>query len=329
MKRLLVLAVAFGSCAFAAIDGVIVNGTSGKPQPTVSVSLLQPGQAGMQTLASTKSDSGGKFRFEQEPPGPKLIQATFAGVVYNHVITPGSPSTGVEVDVYESSKKPGAAHVAQDMVLLQPSPDELDVSEAVLYQNSSKTSYNNPESGTFRFFVPKDAKADPAVTITAPGGMPIKRPAEKTKEDRVFKIDYPVKPGETRFDISYVVPSADPLMFSGRILHSGPTRLVVPNGVSLEGKDIQALGQEPTTQASIYDVTNKSYTVLVKGFGALGGNDANSGEDEGEPQIEAVPPHIYKQMYLILALALGILGLGSFLLYRNGQRAAHTGEGKR
>ncbi len=30
--------------------------------------------------------------------------------------------------------------------------------------------------------------------------MPIQRPALKTKEPNVYKVDYPVRPGETRFD---------------------------------------------------------------------------------------------------------------------------------
>ena len=35
---------------FAAVDGVVVNGTTGQPQPNAIVSLIQPAQGGMKTL---------------------------------------------------------------------------------------------------------------------------------------------------------------------------------------------------------------------------------------------------------------------------------------
>ncbi len=50
--------------AFAAVDGVIVNGTTGQPQPNTVVMLIQPTQAGMQTLGTTKTDAQGKFSFD-------------------------------------------------------------------------------------------------------------------------------------------------------------------------------------------------------------------------------------------------------------------------
>src|ERR1700731_4555640 len=62
--------------AFAAVEGVIVNGTTGQPQANTLVMLIQPTQAGMQTLGTTKTDAQGKFSFDNnDSSGPRLIQA--------------------------------------------------------------------------------------------------------------------------------------------------------------------------------------------------------------------------------------------------------------
>ena len=88
----------FAPLAHAAIDGTVVNGTTGKPQPGSTVTLFQTTQQGPQNLGSVKTDAAGKFAFAQDVQpgvggGPLLIQAVYAGVQYNFTITPGQPAT--------------------------------------------------------------------------------------------------------------------------------------------------------------------------------------------------------------------------------------------
>jgi hypothetical protein len=304
--------------ALAAVDGVVVNSTTGKPQPNAVITLVQPSQAGMQALGSTKTDAEGKFRFDKELQGPTLLQAMYAGVLYNKMIVPGTPTSGLQVQVFDSTNKP-VAKVSQHFIVLQPGASEMAVSEGILYQGDANLTYNDATNGSLRFYLPPEAKGQVSVTINAPGGMPIQRPAEKTKEANVYKVDYPIKPGETRFDLNYVVPLSNPLIFSGKILHSeGSSDLVAPNGVTLKGENIELAGQEPKTQASIYQIKGASYTVEVEGTGSLQQpGAASSDEDNGMPTIQEVKPRIYDRLYWILGMAFGILGLGSVLLYRN------------
>ena len=246
MKRIAVLALLGLAPAFGAVDGVVINGTTGKPQPNVIVSLLQPGQAGMQNLGSTKTDADGKFHIDKDAQGPQLVQALYAGVQYNKMVFPGSPATGIQVDVFDSSSKNGFAKVSQHFIVLQPSATEMSVAEGILYQDNSQTTYNDPVNGTFHFYLPPEAKGKVTVTVNAPGGMPIQRPAEPTKQPNVYKVNYPLRPGETRFDLNYTLPITSPAVFSTRILHSeGASDLVVPKGVTAKGDDIELAGQEP------------------------------------------------------------------------------------
>src|SRR3974390_553829 len=67
----------FAFCLFtlplcAALDGTLIN-----------VTLVHPGEGGMQTLGSAKSGPGGKFSIDKEVPSPPaLLQADYQGVTY-------------------------------------------------------------------------------------------------------------------------------------------------------------------------------------------------------------------------------------------------------
>jgi len=304
--------------AFAAVDGVIINGTTGQPEPNTTVMLIQPTQAGMQTLGTTKSDAQGKFSFDDNSAqGPRLIQAIFQGVQYNHMVPPGMPSTGLQIPVFASTTKAGTAKVTQHFIVLQPGEKEMTVSEGLLYVGDPSLTYYDPVNGSVRFYVPPEAQGLTSVTVNPAGGMPIQRPALKTKEPNVYKVDYPVRPGETRFDINYTMPTVSPMVFSDKEIHpEAASNLVVPSGVTAKSDDLDLAGTEPKTQASIYRIKNASFRVEVQGTGALQQAEG-SADDNGQPQVQEVKPRIYESLYWILGMAFAILGLGSVLLVRN------------
>jgi carboxypeptidase family protein len=307
----------------AAIDGTVVNQTTGKPQGGVSITLVKPGQGGMQTLGNTTTDASGKFVFEHDQPGggPQLLQANYDGVNYNKLLTPNIPTSGVELDIYEGTKSPAVAHVAQHMLLLEPSTSEFAVNETVLIQNDSKTTYNDEKLGGFRFYLPPAANGQVKISAQGPGGMPLPRPAEKTEEKDVFKINYPIKPGETQFEITYVLVAGSPIIFHGGVVSvkgmpPAPLRLVVPPGVTVEGKDLQQIGVEPKTQATIYNVTAKKFFDLnVTGTGSLRQPQGTAADETDSPKVTEGPPQAYAHLPWLIALGLGTLAVGLFSLY--------------
>jgi hypothetical protein len=307
--------------AFAAVDGVIVNGATGKPEPNTLVMLIQPTQAGMQTLGTTKSDAQGKFSFDNnDASGPRLIQAVFQGVQYNKMVPPGMPSKGVQIPVYASTNKAGTAKETQHFIVLQPGDKEMTVSEGLLYEGAPDVTFNDPVNGSVRFYVPPEATGAISVTVNPAGGMPIGRPALKTKEPNIYKVDYPIHPGETRFDLNYTVPTTSPMIFSDKEIHpEASSNLVLPQGVTAKSDDLELAGTEPKTQASIYRIKNASFKLEVEGTGVLAtpSQSEGSGDDNGQPQVQEVKPRIYESMYWILGMAFAILGLGSVLLARN------------
>ncbi|MBV6434495.1 MAG: hypothetical protein IANPNBLG_04748 [Bryobacteraceae bacterium] len=301
---------------FAVIDGSVINRTTGKPQHGATVTVYKLGTAGIESLESVKTDAAGRFSFTADPgPGPALLQGAWDGVTYNKMLTPNTPRTGVEVDVWNSQSKPGTAKVAQHMVLFEPVDGKLMVNENIIYQNPGLISYNNPDNGTLQFYLPPEANGKVKVECTAPQGMAIERAAMPTKVPNVYGVDFPIKPGETRFQLAYEIPAASPAVFTGRILHKeGVTRLVTPRGVTLKGEGVRELGREPSTQAAIYSLSGQNLKVEIEGSGSMSDASAASG-DEG-PGIQEILPRVYERVYMVLGLAVSILALGFLVLYR-------------
>jgi hypothetical protein len=308
-----------------AVDGTIVNVTTGKPVPGAIITLYQFGGGGMEPLATVKSDPQGRFQMDKDAQGPRLLQAIFDGVTYSRMLPQGTPATGLTMEVFQSSKQPGPARVGEHMVLLEPSGGQLNVTETFLYKNEGKTTWNDSDAGTLQFWLPPEAQGIVKVSATSPGGMPVERDASKTARTNVYKLDFPVKPGETRFDVRYLVPFQENGAFAGKVMHEGQgkTRVVAPRGVTLSGDGLQLLGTEPQTQANIYDLKTAEYKLTVAGTGAVPAQ--NAAAQESGPQVEQAMPKVWENAVPILGLALGILALGFVLLYR-AQPAADQGK---
>ncbi|MEQ1886031.1 MAG: hypothetical protein ABL967_13285 [Bryobacteraceae bacterium] len=301
-----------------AVDGIVLNGTTKQPQPGVDINLVQPSEKGMVPLGKAKSGPDGKFVINAEiPPGPGLLQATFQGATYNQILTPVSPRSGVEVMVYDSTNKAGTAKANEHMILLEPDDTAIRVTEMFILKNDTSLTFNDPQKGSVQYYLPKDAK-DAKASITAPGGMPINRPPVKTGQTNIFKVDYPIKPGETRIDITYTTPPAE--KFAGKVVPSdSATHLVTPSTVTITGNGIEPVGQEPQTQAHLYNLSGLEFDVLIQGKGSMRGPaEGQPEEDTGAPKVEVAPARIYTRVWWVLGLAFAILGLGGAMLFRRG-----------
>jgi hypothetical protein len=317
---------ASGSYLFGQISGVVTNATTDKPQADVVINLVHPGENGMQTLATVKSDADGKFKIDQPlPPPPALLEALYQDVQYNQVLPPGAPTQGVRLNVFNATSQ--MAQVAlkqQHAVVIEPGQDGIRVNETFLVDNSGKTTLLDPVKGSVQFFLPKAVQGSTKVSIQAPGGMPIARAPEKTSQTDVFKIGYPIKPGETDYEIGYTLAPSKTI--NGKVLGKDPLVLVTPEAVQLSGtglKDdgIRQLGQDGP-RARIYEVSGAagaSYELSIDGIGTLqtGGDEtAQQNEDDGSPKPTAGPARVYQRLPWVLGLTFSILGLGGVLLYR-------------
>jgi hypothetical protein len=157
-------------------------------------------------------------------------------------------------------------------------------------------------------------------------------PSEKTSRPNIYTAKFEIKPGETRFDLSYTLPYTEGEPYSGTIATKDDnTYLIAAAGVTLQGANLNDLGLEPRTQAHIYGLTGASYRVELTGSAAPPA-EASAPQDDQEnagPSIEQIMPRINSRTVPIVAATLGILALGFALLYRASATGAKETDGRR
>src|SRR5690606_10246952 len=94
--------------------------------------------------------------------------------------------------------------------------------------------------------------------------------AERTSEENVWKVDFPIKPGDNRISLSYLVPRQPGVSFVSRPVYAGlQTRVAIPAGVEISGAGLIDMGQEPTTQARVFEAPDGVVEIEITGAGAL------------------------------------------------------------
>ncbi|HYM09753.1 MAG TPA: hypothetical protein VEU62_03430, partial [Bryobacterales bacterium] len=234
------------SPAGAAVEGTVWNGTTGREQAGVAITLLKLEQ-GMMPVGTAKSGAAGKFRFDQNVMGsagqavPILLRGEFDGVTYNQMIPPGTRTGDVRLTVYKAAPADAQSKLGvpeQRIVFLEPSGRQMAVTEFFIYQNQSQppVTYTDAKRGTLRFYLPAEAKGAVQVSATGSTGMPLPETAEKAGPPDIYRVSYAIKPGDSRIEISYAMPYSSPLDFDVRSLYDGlATRIAAPSGVTLSG----------------------------------------------------------------------------------------------
>jgi hypothetical protein len=310
-----------------AIDGTVVNKTTGQPVPNATVSLVKPSAQGMQPAGSTTTDAAGKFNLPGSTEGMALLQATYEGVNYNKLLEPGAPTSDIEVSVFSTSNKPQLATASQHMILIEPVPGELRVRETIIYENQTQSTLIDPQGGTMRFYLPPMAGGKATVDASSGSrGMPLKRVPKPTGEANVYSVDFPLKPGETRFDITWTANFAAPGELQTRVLHQGQTRVIAPRGVTLKSDSLTFLTAEPRTMASVFTAKNGPLNISIEGAGTLANTAPPSDEEDQGPPIDTIFPKIYDRIYWVVGLMAGIFASAFYLLYRHSPPTRKAGK---
>ena len=122
----------------------------------------------------------------------------------------------------------------------------------------------------------------------------------KTAKPDIYAVDFPIKPGETRFDLTYTVAVHAPAKpYAGKVVTKDEnTYLIAPNGVTLTGDGLNDLGAEPRTQAHIYGLQGDSYKITAHRRRSRAAGRARRRRAESEssgPQIEQIMPRVNDQ----------------------------------
>lgn len=190
--------------AFAdTLTGTVTNGTNGKPSSGDDVVLIKLAQ-GMQEAGRTKTNSKGNFSLNVDNLSePHLVRVNHQGVNYFQPAPPGTNS--VNLQVFDVSKKLKDISTTVDVMRFQAQNGQLQVLELYAVQNNSKPPRSQMSDDNYEIQLPPEAQIDTSLA-KAPGGQPVNSAPVPLKQKGRYTFVFPLRPGETQFEIGYHLP---------------------------------------------------------------------------------------------------------------------------
>ncbi len=337
------------------ITGTVTNATTGKPSAGDEVTLLSLSQ-GMQEVGHTKSDAQGRFSLAAPAGegGPRMVRVTHDGVNY---FPPGGPlmpgTTTAELKVYDSAKKVDGLSQTVEVDRYQSDGKQLEAIALYAIRNQSQPPRTvADDKHTFEFVLPDGAELESA-QAKGPGGQPIAVEASPGSQKNHYAFNYPLRPGETQFQVSYHIPYSGEAAISPKPLGEVQHFVVMtPKGMTFTPKNPQQFQSMPDDSgAGIMVATNVkpgqdlSFRIAgtgafqaegqqgaqstgrgdASGGGAMGGgapataNDNRPGGGLGAPIDAPDPLHDYRA-YILGAFALVLVMGGAYVVSKSNTR---------
>lgn len=228
---LLVLAPALAIAQSATITGVVTNKTTNKPAAGDDVVLIRLAQ-GMQEATRTKTDARGRYTLELPDNGIHLVRVTQDKANYFKPAPPGT--TKVDIDVYNAAAKvEGVVGEADVMRLQTDEPGKsLKVVENFFVRNDSAPPMTQFSDRPYEFYLPAGAVVEGSAAL-APGGMPVQAAPVPLGDPNHYAFIFPIRPGETRFQVSYHVPYTGSLQFTPKpVLATDTIAVMMPKSMT-------------------------------------------------------------------------------------------------
>lgn len=217
----LALLLAASCSAFAAtVTGTVTNKTINKPSGGDDVVLIAFGQ-GMQEAGRTKTDGKGHYSIDVPDNGMHLIRVDHQKAAYFQPVQPGT--TTVNVDVYDVLAKVEGVSTEADVIRIETDQQGLHVIENYFVKNESSPPKTQFSPRAYEIYLPPDARIEGSAAM-GPGGMPVSSSPVPTGEKGYYAFVFPVRPGESRFQVSYHLPYSGSFNFTPKV--SLPTQNV-------------------------------------------------------------------------------------------------------
>jgi hypothetical protein len=334
----LLLAVFTGAAFAAELTGTVRNLTTGKPAAGDDVVLLAMAE-GMSEVARTTSDAQGRFRLKVDDlASPHLIRVIHQKVTYHQPAPPGADS--VEVGVFDAAPKVEGVRVVVDVMRIEADSSSLQVTELYGISNGSQPPRTQMSDRSFEIYLPPGAEVQSSAATTA-GGMPVNSAPVPTGEKNRYAFIFPLRPGETRFQLSYRVPYSGEMDLQPRLTQ--PTdHLVVMLPASMGFRSnagataFQSMPDQPgvNVQVATNAVPGSEPGFHISGMGAMPteAQTAGSGprplaqggdEEAGRPgggigRPIDTPDPLYQYRWQLLGGIALLLALGAFFVWNRG-----------
>jgi hypothetical protein len=352
--------MAGGSAIMAApISGAVTNQTTKKPSAGDSVELMR---LGMEVAAKTTTDAQGHFKLDATDGAPMhLLRVIHDKATYFRPVPAGTST--VNVDVYDVAEKVEGVSTEADVARIEASPNGLSVIENFFVKNASSPPRTQFGPRAYQIYLPTNAQVQ-AAAAQGPGSMPVQTPPTPLGTPGDYAFVYPLRPGETRFQVSYQMPYTGSFQFHPRV--AAPVEnlaIILPKSVQFAGTPVgafQPIDEDVKVQTYLArNVTPQSKLAFtVSGTGLLpqenttgpdnGSGGQSAGTDQGAMGPEATaqsaaanntrpgiglgvpidtPDPLHKYKWWILSLAAVLLAVGAAFLMKQNQPVAATAGG--
>jgi len=351
--------IAGASAVMAApISGTVTNQTTKRPSAGDSVELMR---LGMEVAAKTTTDAQGHFALDATDGAPMhLLRVIHDKATYFRPVPAGTST--VNVDVYDVAEKVAGVSTEADVARIEASPNGLSVIENYFVKNASSPPRTQFGPRAYEIYLPKNAQVV-AAAAQGPGSMPVQTPPTPLGTPGNYAFVYPLRPGETRFQVSYQIPYTGSFQFHPRV--AAPVdnlAIILPKSVQFVGTPVGAfrpidedvkvqtyLARNVTPQSKLaFTVSGTGLLPQENAAGSDNGNGApTAGADQGAMGPEAAqsaaanntrpgiglgvpidtPDPLHKYKWWILSLAAVLLAVGAAFLMKQNQPVAATAGG--
>ncbi|MGB9203124.1 MAG: hypothetical protein WCB94_04010 [Terriglobales bacterium] len=270
-----VLVISIGTAAAQTLTGTVTNGTTNKPAAGDEVILINLAN-GMDVAAKTKADSSGKYSFKLTgEPGPHLIRAVHQGVTYHQMAPPGVNTA--DVQVYDVATKVADLSVTADVLRFQADSGTLQGVRLFVVSNTSSPAKTQMNDHNFEFYLPQGAKIG-EVQARAPNGQPIAADATPQADKNRYALAFPLRPGETQFQIEYTLPYSGQINIDPKPLYAAEhVVIVLPKSMHFKaatGSNFQSM-QDPNQADTMVEVAQQVKPGQPLGFSLQGSGTIN------------------------------------------------------
>jgi len=195
----------FSTAALGAndISGSVHNESRGEPAAGDEVILLRLDK-GMQEEARAKTDAKGAFTVDvQYPDKPYLVRVVHQGVSYDQRASDGD---ALLVHVFNAAPMVPGVTGTIEILRAGTKGNMLHVSDMVEIKNESSPPVTQAGEHTFEAYLPANAKID-SVLAAGPGKISTMISAAPVPgEPGHYTVNFPLRPGATKFAFNYDLP---------------------------------------------------------------------------------------------------------------------------
>jgi hypothetical protein len=342
------LVAASCSALAATVTGTVTNKTVNKPSGGDDVVLIAFGQ-GMQEAGRTKTDAKGHYSIDVPDNGMHLIRVDHQKATYFQPVQPGT--TTVDVDVYDVLPKVEGVSTEADVTRVETDQQGLHVIQNYFVKNDSNPPKTQFSPRAYEIYLPPDARIEGSAAM-GPGGMPVSSSPVPTGEKGYYAFVFPVRPGETRFQVSYHLPYNGSFTFTPKVsLLTQNVAIILPKAMKFAGGGsvpFQSINDDVNAQTFLARNVSPSQAMAftVSGSGSMpresqgqGANDAAgaaAGPEAGQPSaandtrpggglgnpIDTPDPLNKYKWWILSGLALVLAVAAAFLLRAKPEAAA-------